>query len=205
MRTKRSAVLALTASAALAIGVTAAWAGFPNMRQADSTFTEGTVTKGGKPTSSARTLAAAAAPSAAAAYAPATIYVHFRATGVSGSPTFTPNAEGTQAWACANGGGGWPADPRKFVGPAQVVGSQLSLSADRNGRLIYTGDELAIIFAPPPGFACPTGQTALLVGLNLSRLWIEVSLNGDTEDTDVAYPTSAGWVGNVYTRAGYPG
>ena len=198
-------ILALAASAALAIGVTAAWAGFPNMKIADSTFTEGTVVKGGgKATTSARTLAAAA-PSAAQTYSPATIYVHFRATGVSGLPTFTPNATGIQAWACANSGGGWPADPKKFVGPAQVAGSQLSLAADRNGRLIYTADGLAITFAPPSSFACPTGQTALLVGLNLSRLWITVSLAGETQDTEVAYPTSAGWVGNVYTRAGYPG
>jgi hypothetical protein len=205
MRTRRTAVLALAASAALAIGVTAAWAGFPNMRIADSTFTEGTVTKGGgKTTTSSRTLAAVA-PSAAQTYAPATIYVHFRATGVSGSPTFTPNATGLQEWACANSGGGWPADPKKFVGPATVSGSQLTLAADRNGRLIYTADGLAITFAPPTGFACPTGQTALLVGLDLTRLWITVSLGGETQDTEVAYPTSAGWVGNVYTRAGYPG
>jgi hypothetical protein len=198
-------ILALAASAALAIGVTAAWAGFPNMRVADSTFTEGTVVKGGgKTTTSTRTLAAVA-PSAALPYAPATIYVHFRATGVSGSPTFTPNATGVQAWACANSGGGWPADPKKFVGPALITGSQLSLPIDRNGRIIYTGDELAITFAPPSSFACPTGQTALLVGLNLTRLWITVGLNGATEETNVAYPTSAGWAGNVYTRAGYPG
>ena len=77
---------------------------------------------GGKTTTSARTLAAAA-PSAAQTYSPATIYVHFRATGVNGSPTFTPNATGSQAWACANSGGGWPADPKKFEGPAQVSGS----------------------------------------------------------------------------------
>src|SRR5215203_5025014 len=117
MRSKRSMILALAATAALVIGVTAAWAGFPNMRTADSTFTEGTVVKGGgKTTTSARTLAAVA-PSAALPYAPATLYVHFKATGVSGSPTFTPHVLGTQAWACANSGGGWPADPRKFVGP----------------------------------------------------------------------------------------
>jgi len=205
MRSKRSMILALAASAALAIGVTAAWAGFPNMRTADSTFTEGTTTKGGgKTTTSARTLAAVA-PSAAATYSPATIYVHFKATGVSGSPTFTPHATGKQAWACANWGGGWPADPRKFEGPIDFEGSQLSLSADRNGKLIYTGDELAIYLAPPSTFVCPSGQTALLVGLNLTGLWITVSLDGVSQDTDVAYPTSSGWVGSVYTRAGYPG
>ena len=206
MRSKRSMILALAASAALAIGVTAAWAGFPNMRQADSTFVEGTVVKGGggKTTTSGRMLAAVA-PSAAQTYSAATIYVHFRATGVSGSPTFTPNATGLQSWACANSGGGWPADPRKFDGPVGVSSTQLTLSADRNGRLIYTDDGLAITFAPPSSFACPTGQTALLVGLTLTRLWITVSLDGETRDTEVAYPTSAGWVGSVYTRAGYPG
>ena len=202
MRSRRSAVLALAASAALVIGVTAAFAGLPNMRIATSTFDAGTTTKGGKTTTTTRSLAAV---SAAPTYAGATLYVNFRATGVHGSPTFTPYATGTQAWACANAGGVWPADPRKFVGPAEVSGSQLTLSADRNGRLIYTGDELAIFFAPPSTFACPSGQTALLVGLSLTRLWIEVSHDGATEDTDVAYPTSAGWVGNVYTRAGYPG
>ena len=206
MRSKRSAVLALAAGAALAIGVTAAFAGFPNMREADSTFSAGTTTKGGgKTTTTARTLAAASAPSAVPTYSPATIYVHFKATGVNGSPTFKPYATGNQAWACANWGGGWPADPKKFEGPVGVAGSQLSLSADRNGRLIYTGDELAIFLAPPSTFVCPSGQTALLVGLSLSRLWIKVTLDGATEDTDVAYPTSAGWVGNLYTRSGYPG
>ena len=206
MRSRRSAVLALAASAALAIGVTAAWAGAPNMRTADSTFDAGTTTKGGGKTSpTARSLAAASAPSATPAYAPATLYVHFKATGVSGAPTFTPHAAGTQAWACANWGGGWPADPKKFEGPVNLAGTQLSLSADRNGKLIYTGDELAIFLAPPSGFACPSGQTALLVGLSLTRLWLEVTYNGATEQTDVAYPTSEGWVGSVFTRSGYPG
>ena len=203
MRSKRSAVLALAACAALAVGVTAAWAGFPNFKQADSTFDAGTTTKGGKPTAptagdSTRVLAAAAPSPVSAA-----IYVHFRATGINGSPTFVPYADGTQAWACGNNGGGWPADPKKFEGPVNVLGSQLSVQADRNGRIIYTGDELAIILSAPGGFSCPNGQTALLVGLNLSKLVLTVI--GFDEEQAVAYPTSDGWTGNAFARPGYPG
>jgi hypothetical protein len=205
MRTRRSAVLALAASAALAIGVTAAWAGFPNMRIADSTFTEGTVTKGGgKTTTSSRTLAAVA-PSAAQTYSPATIYVHFRATGVNEPTTFAPYAEGTQSWACANWGGGWPDDPRKFGSDVVLQGDDIGLSYDKNGRIIYTGDQLELTLSPPSTFVCPSGQTALLVGLSLMKLELWATVDGVIKKYDVDSPTSAGWVGDVYTRAGYPG
>ncbi|MBA2536166.1 MAG: hypothetical protein H0V20_01875 [Actinobacteria bacterium] len=202
-RTRRPAILAVVATAALAIGVTAAWAGFPNFRTVDSTFDAGTATKGGGKTAtveSARVLAAAVeAPSSAAAV----IYVHFSAVGVSRTPEFVPYAEGTQAWACANGGGGWPADPKKFEGPVGILGSQLSLTADRNGKIVYSGDGLSILLASPEGFSCPSGQTALLVGLNLSKLVLRVV--GFDEEEAVDYPTSDGWTGNVFARPGYPG
>ncbi len=201
-RTRRPATLAVVATAALAIGVTAAWAGFPNFRTVDSTFDAGTATKGGGKTTvgSARVLAAAvAAPRAASA----AIYVRFSAVGVSRSPTFVPYAEGTQAWACANGGGGWPSDPKKFEGPVGILGSQLSLTADRNGKIVYSGDGLSILLASPEGFSCPGGQTAILVGLTLSKLVLTVAGFDDEEPVD--YPTSAGWTGNVFARPGYPG
>ncbi len=193
----------MVAVAALAIGVTAAWAGFPNFKQADSTFDAGTATKGGGKTTmaldSTRVLATAGSGGSSAA----TLYVHFRAVGVSGSPTFVPFAAGTQAWACANNGGAWPNDPRKFEGPVEVLGSQLSLTTDRNGRIIYNGDELAITMSAPESFSCPSGQTALLVGLNLSKLVIHVV--GFDDEQAVDYPTSAGWTGNIFARPGYPG
>ena len=202
-RTRRPAILAGVVAAALTIGVTAAWAGFPNFRTVDSTFDAGTATKGGGKTStieSARVLAAAVGEPRSTA---AAIYVHFSAVGVSRSPTFVPYAEGTQAWACANGGGGWPADPKKFKGPVGILGSQLSLTADRNGKIVYSGDGLSILLASPEGFSCPGGQTAILVGLTLSKLVLTVAGFDDEEPVD--YPTSAGWTGNVFARPGYPG
>ena len=150
MRTKRSAVLALAASAALAIGVTAAWAGFPNMRIADSTFTEGTVTKGGgKTTTSARTLAAVA-PSAAQTYSAGDDLRALQGDWRQRLADVHAVRHGHAGLGLRELGRRLACRPEEVRGARRCrSGAQLTLAADRNGRLIYTGDELAIRFAPP--------------------------------------------------------
>ena len=198
----------VVAALALAVGVTAAWAGFPHFKTVDSTFEEGTTTKGGgkKTTSLAVSLDAAKAPSTPA-FSPSTIFVHFTANGIQGDPEFKGDIGGTQTWACANWGGGWPADPKKVDGPIGGFVSSIVDVTERQGQLNYNGDQISIVLQPPAAFACPSGQTALLVKLALDYLRLEV-YEGGTEFLGwepVNPPTSAGWSGFSYDRADYPG
>ena len=69
-----------------------------------------------------------------------------------------------------------------------------------------TADGLAISFAPPSWLRLPDRSDGAA-----RRAEPDEALDRGQpspvrrEETNVAYPTSAGWVGNVYTRAGYPG
>lgn len=203
----------VVAALALAVGVTAAWAGFPHFKSADSTFEEGTTTKGGgkktTTTLSATLETAAKAPDSTPGYAPAIITVQFKASGVTGDPWFRGDIAGTQTWACANWGGGWPADPKKVNGPIGDFNSPIVDVTDRSGNIDYRGNEIEIVLLPPAGFACPSGQTALIVALGITNLEIEVYEGGDPNQFLGAYPvkppTSSGWDGYNYSRVGYPG
>ncbi|MCP9486824.1 MAG: hypothetical protein MSC30_13260 [Gaiellaceae bacterium MAG52_C11] len=197
IRDRRLAVLVLALAAVLAIGVSAAWAGFPNFRVVESTFDPGTATAGGG-TSSRVALAAATA----ASFSPATLYVRFSATHADKSSTFVPYAEGTQGWACADAHGAF-AGATAVDGPVAALGRHLTLSSDARGRIVYNGNGLAIGLRPPESLSCSSGQTALLVRLSLSKLVLRVV--GETHEQTVHYPTSDGWVGQNYTRHGFPG
>ena len=198
------------AALALAVGVTAAWAGFPHFKSVDSTFAEGTTTKGGGKNATTTTLAAsldAAKAPDAPGFAPAVLTVQFKATGVTGDPWFRGVIDGTQTWACGNWGGGWPADPKKVEGPIGDFVNPLVDVTDRGGNVDYRGHEIKITLLPPEGFACPSGQTALIVSLGITSLELEV-WEGGTEflgAEPVKPPTSAGWSGFNYSRVGYPG
>ncbi|MBA2333134.1 MAG: hypothetical protein H0V94_10125 [Actinobacteria bacterium] len=203
---RRPAVLAVVAAAALAVGVTAAWAGFPNFKQADSTFVASSTTKGGGKTTTATRLSELAA--AGGNSSSATIFVHFSATGVSGSTEFVASLAGEQTWACGNNGGGFPSAPNKVTEPITVSSDTLPLNT-RNGRVSYNGDGLFITLDPPSAnLPCPSGQTALLAALRLDSL--RIGVDGDIVNFfDVQYPTSAGWgdpyPANTYVRSGYSG
>ena len=154
----------------------------PEFRQADSTFDAGTATKGGGKTTTSVARWLLSAPSAAPAYSPATIYVHFRATGVTLADVHAVRRRERRPGPARTGAAAGPPTRRSSRDQIAVVGSQLSLTADRNGKIIYTADGLSISLAPPEGFACPSGQTALVVGLSLTRLVLEVSVDGAPDE-----------------------
>jgi hypothetical protein len=209
--TKLWRALALVGAGALVVGVAVAIAGVPHLSLSSSTFDGGTTTKGGGKTTTtlATTRTMAAASSTNPGYVEAHIFVHFTATGAGGTPYFEPDAAGTATWACANTGGNFPVDPKKTEGPLTDIESALPLSPDKKGKIVYTGDGLSITLTPPSGFVCPSGQTALLVELNLTSLTLKVydgdPASGGTLQTiwDVNLP--AEFVNGTWTRPGWTG
>jgi len=185
-------------AAVLVVGVTAAWAGFPNFRNVESTFDPGSPSSG---TTTQFARASAAAMPTAASYSPATFYVRFSATEADPTTTFVPYAEGTQGWACANSHGAFTTTA--VSGPFAKQGRALTLASDAHGRIVYRGDGLSVGLTPPASLTCPNGQTALVVRLALAKLVLRVV--GETKEQPVRYPTSAGWAGHVYARPGFSG
>ena len=191
----------VVAALALAVGVTAAWAGFPHFKSADSTFEEGTTTKGGGKNST--TLAAGSTDLSATAEATATtttnskFIVTWDGVAFQVGDTVHARLQGLVKWACINNGTNIPADGNTSKSPAAPLaldGVDGVETVARNGRAKGTV-EIEII-APTAAAAGLTCQGTQYVGLFALQLDVPIQISatsGDFTSTPqpVPYPSAA--------------
>ena len=144
---------------ALVVGVTAAWAGFPNiLRYKDPVLVYG------EPTTSASTLEAAAASASASASSlgdPRVLVDGIVVVGIKEGTATRLTAQFSAVYVCVNGGGNVPSAANKttLVGQLQASGA---FPAAKNGKAqgsLLTGPlPSAATAAATTGFACPSGQ-----------------------------------------------
>jgi hypothetical protein len=157
IRRGRAPLLAVLLGA-LVFGVTAAWAGFPNiLRYKDPVLVYGATT------SSASTLEVAAAAASVPSLGDPRVFVDgIVVVGIKEGTATRLTAQFSAVYVCVNGGGNVPSAANKttLVGQLQASGA---FPAAKNGKAqgsLLTGPlPSAATAAATTGFACPSGQT----------------------------------------------
>ena len=96
--------------------------------------------------------------------------VNFRETGLGNTPNpvnYTASADANALYACQNGGGNFPSDPKKQAETGRVTASG-TFPSGTNGNV--TG---SLTLRPPAStLSCPGGQTAVLVSVTYTNVQI---------------------------------
>jgi len=96
--------------------------------------------------------------------------------------TVRASANASALYACQNGGGNFPTDPKKKQSNG-IVSAQGDFAAD-NGRATGT-----LLLSPPPStLNCPGGQTAVLVSVTYTNVQINVvgtSVTATSANSDI--------------------
>jgi hypothetical protein len=107
---------------------------------------------------------------AAGPAADGSLAVNFRETGLGNTPNpvnYQASADANALYACQNGGGNFPSDPKKKAETGRVTANG-TFPSGKNGNV--TG---SLTLNPPPStLSCPGGQTPVLVSVTYTNVQI---------------------------------